>query len=248
MRSLLDNSGPAGQRGAGLSCDTVAPMDALHPDLLPALGELPDDRPVVLFTRHSIREQPRNGFAGYDVPLTPEGVALAEAWGARLGRPLHAALSSPVGRCVDTAKAMLAGAGCPALPVATHRQLVEPGCYVRDIREIGTSFLQLGPVGFANRHFSEPLPGIRSPQEGTARLVAFMREQLGPPGSLSLLVTHDTILAACIYTLAGVGRIDEADWPWMMEGAFVWFDDDAVYWRWRGATRARALDTLSPPA
>lgn len=218
-------------------------MDALHPTLLPALDLLPEDRPVVLFTRHSIREQPAGGFAGYDVPLTPEGLALAEAWGGRLGRPLHVALSSPVGRCVDTARAMLAGAGQPHLAVETHRQLVEPGCFVRDIREIGATFLKLGPVGFANLHFREPLPGIRTPQEGTGRLLDFMRGQLGAPGSLSLLVTHDTILAAFIYTLAGVDAIDEGDWPWMMEGAFLWFDDDAVHWVWRGMQRSSPLAT-----
>ena len=219
-------------------------MDALHPTLLPALARLPADQPVVLFTRHSIREQPRNGFAGYDVPLTPEGVVLAENWGGSLGRPLHCALSSPVGRCVDTAKAMLAGARRADLGVVTDRQLVEPGCYVEDSRAIGPSFLQLGPVGFANRHFSEALPGIRTPEEGTARLVAFMRAQLGAPGSLSLLVTHDTILAACIYTLAGTECIGEHDWPWMMEGAFLWFDAEHVHWLWRGEVSRRRLDSL----
>lgn len=219
-------------------------LNALHPGLLPALDRLPVDRPVILLTRHSIREQPTSGFAGYSVPLTPEGVALAEAWGGRLGRPLHAVFSSPVGRCLDTARAMLAGAGQEDLPVAAVKQLVEPGCYVRDIRAIGKTFLELGPVGFANLHFSEALPGIRPAEEGTARLLAFMREQVGPPGSLSLLVTHDTILAAFIYTLAGVPRIDEPDWPWMMEGAFLWFSDSHVHWLWRGETGERALDAF----
>lgn len=220
-------------------------IDDLHPELLPSLERLPRERPVLLFTRHSTREQPANGFAGYDVPLTPEGVRLAEAWGRRLGRPLHVALSSPVGRCVDTARAMLAGAGHDALEVATTPHLVEPGCYVEDIRAIGRTFITLGPVAFANLHFRESLPGIRTAEEGTARLLAFMREQLGPPGSLSLLVTHDTILAACIYTLAGVREISQPDWPWMMEGAFLWFSDTHVHWLWRGQEGMRPLDSLA---
>ena len=52
-----------------------------------------------------------------DLPLTPEGIVLAEAWGGLLERPLHLALSSPVGRCVDTARAILAGAERPDLQV-----------------------------------------------------------------------------------------------------------------------------------
>lgn len=219
-------------------------MDALHPELLPALALLPGDRPVALFTRHSIREQAQQGFAGYDVPLTPEGVALAESWGARLTRPLHVALSSPVGRCMDTAKAMLAGAERREIAVLPHAQLVEPGCFVQDIRTVGPVFLELGPVAFANLHFRQSLAGIRPPGEGTRRLLDFMRAQLGAPGSLSLFVTHDTILAACIYTLLGTEYIGESDWPWMMEGAFLWFDEDGVHGVWRGTRFSRTLDTL----
>ncbi|MFZ5756005.1 MAG: histidine phosphatase family protein [Pseudomonadota bacterium] len=217
-------------------------MESLHPLLLPALARLPSDRPVVLFTRHSIREQSANGFGSYSLPLTPEGVALAEAWGARLDRPLHTVLTSPVGRCVDTARAMVAGSGQGGLSVDIHAQLVEPGCYVHDIRAVAPTFGRLGPVEFANLHFREPVPGVRSPREGAGRLLGVMRASLGAPGTLSLLVSHDTILAAFIYTLLGIGRIGEADWPWMMEGAFLWFDDEQVHGLWRGEQFACRLD------
>lgn len=224
-------------------------LEQFHPELLPSLARLPSDRPVVLFTRHSIREQAHNGFAGYDVPLTPEGVALAGAWGARLGRPLHAVRSSPVGRCVATAQAMLAGAG-QALPVLTDRHLVEPGCFVHDIMAVAPTFGRLGPVAFANLHFREPVPGVHAPAAGAHRLLTFMRTQLGAPGSLSLLVSHDTILAAFIYTVLGVARIDEQHWPWMMEGAFLWFVGDGadteVHGLWRGEPFVRRLSSFDP--
>lgn len=219
-------------------------MDALHPTLLPALDLLPADRGVVLLTRHSLREQPRNGFAGYDVPLTAEGVALARAWGGRLGRPLHRVLSSPVGRCRDTATAMLEGAGL-ALSVDPHPLLVEPGSFVQDLRAIGRLFLELGPLGFANRHLAGELgEGVLDPLTGAARVVALAREHAGPPGSLSLLVTHDTILAAVIHGLRGTTAIGAEDWPWMMEGAFFWFDGQDVHWLWRGECGRRALGQL----
>ena len=84
----------------------------LHPNLEPSLALLPADKPVILLTRHSLRElAPNNGVPSYDLPLTPEGVVLAEQWGRRLDRPISAFYSSPVGRCVDTAKAMSLGAG-----------------------------------------------------------------------------------------------------------------------------------------
>lgn len=221
-----------------------ARMEQLHPALLKSLDRLPDDRGVVLLTRHSIREQPQGRFAGYDVPLTEAGVELAKAWGGALRRPLHKVLSSPVGRCTDTAKAMLEGAAA-SLCVDTHPLLVEPGSFVHDISAIGRLFLELGPVQFANRHFAGELAdGVLAPPVGTARIIALAREHAGPAGSLSLLVTHDTILAAVIHTLRAARSISEEDWPWMMEGAFLWFDDAQVHWLWRGEPGSSSLAEL----
>ena len=54
---------------------------------------------------------------------------------------------------------------------------------------------------------------------------------LGPAGSLTVHVTHDTILAAFIYHLIGRDHLREQDWPWMLEGAWLWFEEpDTVCW------------------
>ncbi|HET8731866.1 MAG TPA: histidine phosphatase family protein, partial [Moraxellaceae bacterium] len=93
-------------------------MAELHPDMAPAVALLPADRPLILLSRHSVREEAPNGIAGYDLPLTEEGIRLAEEWGTRLPGPLHALHSSPVGRCVDTATALARGAGQSGLAVS----------------------------------------------------------------------------------------------------------------------------------
>ncbi len=217
-------------------------MSGLHPSLLPALHLLPHDKPLALLTRHSVREMSPNGVATYDLPLTPEGVALAESWGAQLQRPLHSFHSSPVGRCMDTASAMARGAGLAEVDIRSTLSLVEPGCYVQSIGHIGPLFLQLGPLAFANRHFRENLDGILSPAAGGAKLLRHLYENQGPAGSLSIHVTHDTILAAFIYHLIGREHLDEDDWPWMMEGAWLWFDDHhTVRWIWRGELGQRDI-------
>lgn len=217
-------------------------MTGLHPSLLPALALLPKDRPLALLTRHSVRENSANGVATYDLPLTPEGVALAESWGAQLARPFHSLHSSPVGRCMDTASAMARGAGLADVDIRTTMNLVEPGCYVQSIGHVGPLFLQLGPLAFANRHLRENLDGILSPAEGAAKLLRHLHEHQGPAGTISLHVTHDTILAAFIYHMMGREHLDEEDWPWMMEGAWLWFDEDTVHWVWRGQFGRRELD------
>lgn len=208
-------------------------MADLHPAQRSGIVLLPSNRPLALLTRHSVRES-GNGIPSYDLPLTPEGVALAERWGRELTMPLHGLYSSPVERCVDTALAMARGAGT-SLEVRPATTLVEPGCFVHSLIEAGPLFLTLGPLAFINRHLQEPLAGLLSPKAGTAKLIRHIQDNLGPPGSLTVHVTHDTILAAFIYHLLARDEIDETDWPWMMEGAWLWFDDeDVLRWVWRG--------------
>ena len=208
-------------------------LQHLHPQLLAAMDMLPGDCPVALLTRHSIREQPTNQFAGYDVPLTELGVELARAWGQQLSLPISAFFSSPVSRCMETATAMGQGAGLE-IPVNTHSSLVEPGSYVVDLPIAGPYFFKLGPLAFAQKHLRNEVRGVLPPDEGALNLLRHLKHNLGHPGSLTVHVTHDTILAAFIYFLRRESELEESHWPWMMEGAFVWFDNVEVNWIWRG--------------
>lgn len=220
-------------------------MADLHPCQLAGVDLLPGDLPVALLTRHSVREL-GTGIPSYDLPLTPEGVALAEAWGRSLPRPLHGLHSSPVGRCMDTALAMARGAGAE-VDVRMAMTLVEPGCFVESIRDVGPLFLAMGPLAFANRHFQAPLEGLLTPEAGSAKLIRHVREHQGPAGSLTIHVTHDTILAAFIYHLIGRAHIKEEDWPWMMEGAWLWFEGDDLRWIWRGEPGVRKVGSYLDP-
>lgn len=89
-------------------------------DLLPKNGQ-----PVVLLTRHSIRELADNqGFATYQLPLTDVGRHLAFEWGHWLSQntdlQIATCLSSPIPRCVDTAIEMLKGADLDGTMAAIH--------------------------------------------------------------------------------------------------------------------------------
>ena len=214
-------------------------MARLHPTLQPALDLLPDDQPLHLFTRHSVRELASNGFADYRLPLTEEGVRMAEAWGSELRHPMSAFYSSPVGRCVDTAIALRtgglrAGLASHELPIEKRMELVEPGCYVEDINSVGPAFLRMGAVAFINHHLSDGMPGLLTPEAGQEKLVRYLAARSPAPGTLAVHVTHDTILMAFVASLLGLSQVDEKDWPWMMEGLWLWFDDTALHWIWRG--------------
>lgn len=217
-------------------------LDKLHPELLSSIGDLPDDKPVAFLTRHSIRGEPQNGFASYDIPLTEEGVELAQALGQKLTRPLHKVFSSPSPRCVDTATAILKGA-CHEMDVEKTKLLVEPGSYVVEIEKVAGLFFKLGPLKFAQKHLRGEVRGVLQPKEGTQKLLMHLKDAMGPDGSLSLHVTHDTILTAFVYSLLDRSSLTDDHWPWMMEGVFVWFDGDAVNWIWRG--KQYRLDNFS---
>lgn len=194
---------------------------------------LPKDVPIAILTRHSIREEAENGFASYDVPLTQEGVQLAEALGRAIEHPIHRVFSSPVQRCIDTAQAMIDGADVQ-IDIEQTKLLVEPGSYVQEIEKVAGLFFKLGPLKFANKHLRGEVRGVLSPKEGTKRILDHIQSNSGAPGSISIHVTHDTILAAFVYSLLGVSEIDDSHWPWMMEATFIWFADESVHWIWRG--------------
>ncbi len=221
-------------------------MARLHPNLKDALTLLPQQRPVHLFTRHSVRELSPDGFADYRLPLTEEGVNMARAWGAELGRPVAAFYSSPVGRCVDTAAALQQGgreAGLidQELPIHTCMELVEPGCYVEDINTVGPHFLRMGAVAFINHHLREGMQGLLSPRDGKRKLIQYLRMRDPQPGALAVHVTHDTILMAFVASLLGLQQVDDKDWPWMMEGLWLWLDEQHMHWVWRGEQGRESL-------
>lgn len=218
-------------------------MEKLHPALLASQQNLPTQTPVHLLTRHSIREDAGNEFADGSVPLTEEGVALAFAWGQHLSLPIEALFSSPIGRCVDTAVHMAAGAHqANKLLLAPHTQptivptLVEPGCFVVDVNQAGPEFFRFGAQGFINRYLAQSVPGMLTPAAGLTKLATYLyqRQRQVNAATLAVHVTHDTILAAFVSALQGKSKISAHDWPWMLEGLWCWFDDAGMHWIWRG--------------
>lgn len=197
-----------------------------------SLAQIPYDKPVSILLRHSIREHAPHGQVSYKLPLTEEGIELANWWGEQLNRPIHGLYSSPVERCRDTAEWLAKGAGVE-LHIENEKILVEPGCYVLDGYKANPSFQSLGPVAFTNAFLNEEVPGMESPLKGAYRILEYLESRQSELPSFSLHVTHDTILAAFVYGLIKQ-ELQESDWPEMLEGTFVWFEDEMIHLLWRG--------------
>lgn len=237
--------------------------------MLQAVDLLPDqDTSVMLFTRHSIREIVNGqGLAGYDLQLTSEGRELAFVWGEYLtdhsGRSLQNCISSPIQRCIETAELMIAGAypvqneTSPQIEILQQPLLVEPGSFVVDLNTAGPYFRQQGAVGFINSFVQNALPGMKYPINGVLDVLELLYHshlaQCGVSGTertLSLAVSHDTILAAFIAVISGHFQVEQKDWPEMMEGLFLWFDDapsfeeSRAHWVWRGKHHELSVSKL----
>ncbi len=239
--------------------------------MLGALELLPEhDTPIVLFTRHSIRELVNGqGLAGYNLQLTDEGRLLAEAWGEYLTqqsqRQIVNCISSPIQRCLDTATLMIAGAdrhfsdNTHQIEIFEESLLVEPGSFVVDIDLAVPHFRKKGAVSFIDSFVKNTLPGMKHPIRGVldvlellfhSHLIQVGKDTDTKKSALSLAVSHDTILAAFIAVISGHFQVQKKDWPEMMEGVFVWFENTSSFaesqlnWVWRGKRHQIAIRDL----
>jgi hypothetical protein len=219
----------------------------LPEDFKESLSLLPEDKAITLLTRHSIREQPENYNAHYQLPLTDEGRELAKHWGALQPFEHFQLFSSPIGRCVDTAEHMKMGKTLPfesEVEVLSH--LAEPGCFIKDravMQQVGEVFISEGPIRF----LEGMLTGRFGEHIAMGERIAFLLSQFqdthnSNTKSLNIHVSHDTILAAFVYSLLERNSFTEKDWPRMMEGVYVWFDNEHVHGVWRGLPFSKPLN------
>lgn len=209
-----------------------APAPAhLPPSMLHSVKHLPNEgERLILFTRHSLRERSNGqGFASYDLPLTPQGRVLAKSWGRWLAEYLPYSMdthsiASLIWRCVDTAKLMQEGAGVRQ-PIAHEPLLVEPGSLVTDAEQANDEFKRIGALNFINSFLQDTSSSTKPARQGGLDLLSLLYQSQPEPGHLSLAVSHDTLLAAFLGVMRQHKEITWDDWPKMMEGMFLWFDD-----------------------
>ena len=231
------------------------PVPAHLPDsMMSSVSLLPKNKRLILFTRHSLRERSEGqGLASYQLPLTPKGRVLAESWGRWLSTYLPYSLdvdsmSSPIGRCMDTAQLMQEGAGLQRL-INEHSLLVEPGSLVTEPELASVIFKEIGVLNFINRFLQGSLEGTKNAYQGGLDLLSLFYQYQPEPGQMRLAVSHDTLLSAFLAVMLEVSEIDWNDWPKMMEGVFLWFDEKpfteaSAYFVWRGVMYQRPISNL----
>ena len=213
--------------------------------ILERLATVPEGVDVSLVIRHAEREEIPMGAFGHDMNLTARGLQDAEHLGAALSENRTiTAVSSPVPRCVQTTRGILAGAGSSA-EVITDRRLGHPGAFIVDPEIAGPLFLALPVPEIARRqlHDASPLPGMRPTSEGVEILLDLVTFPLGNDGQIHVFVTHDIILSVLV---ASIFRLSPAEtgWPNYLEGVLVWQSGDEIKLSWKGKRTAFDIATI----
>ncbi|MFZ4579885.1 MAG: histidine phosphatase family protein [Myxococcota bacterium] len=180
-----------------------------------------DGRPAVLLLRHGDRPPVAPGKAGDATPLTPLGELRAAALGVALGAWPGWCLSSPLVRCVQTARQMGLDPVSSALLGAPGPFVVEPELGGLVFESLGTRTLVRGQVK------GETYGCLRPLAEGTRLLREHLVHQLRLTGTSGCAVSHDAIIVPFIACLTGHGFRD--DWLDPLDGIVV--AEDAVVWR-----------------
>ncbi len=220
----------------------------IPPSVTRWMAEAPACGPVAVLLRHSVRDRLQPGEIGYALPITPAGAALGHELGTLLGSRLRTLHTSPLARCVQTAEAVRAGAtdraGATAdIPIVRDRLLGDPGVYVVDEDRAWSNWVERGHESVMEHLVSQdhPLPGMADPASAARLLVQHMLARAGGRPGLHVFVTHDSLVTTTAARLLGE-PLGKNDWPWYLEGAFFWRQDDHLITAYRD--RRNENDTL----
>ncbi len=202
---------------------------------LALLDMVPKGSSVAMVIRHAEREDIAPGTFGNDVPLTQRGRHSAHRLGEGLSRRTASMVkSSPLPRCIQTAQAVIAGAGwaTDALP---DPLLGDPGPFVVDPVAAGKRFLDIGIEAVVRRQLTddEPPDGMRPTSAGVLLVLDQVTAALTVRGGVSLFVTHDAVLAVLVGSLYGL-PVDGFRWPDYLDALVLWRDSDRLQVLWRG--------------
>ncbi|MET0403834.1 MAG: histidine phosphatase family protein [Cystobacter sp.] len=177
---------------------------------------------MALLLRHAARPPIPPGEWGDSLALTVEGVLLARQLGEHLGARLVALHTSPVARCVQTARLLGEGSRSDT-GLQLDSMLGAPGAFISDGRLGGETLQRLGLDAFVDHLISGEgtLPGLAEPAAAARALVEHLLTRSGHVPGLHVFVTHDSLLAPTVARVLRHPRLRE-HWPGFLEAAFFW--------------------------
>ena len=214
----------------------------------PILKRVPRNRPVVFLLRHSVRDPlPLGDMVGYTLPINNIGRRLGRKFGTLIGDRLRTLHASPLKRCIQTAEVLRDGSG-GNYRIVPDRLLGDPGIYVLDSTRAERIWTERDHEDVMARLVSgaDPLPGLSRPDEAARFLVQHMFAVANDIPGIHVFITHDSLVTVTAARLLKQ-PLGKNDWPWYLEGAFFWREEDGLNTAYRDFEAVRHdLDPLCP--
>lgn len=193
-----------------------------------------------LVIRHAARFPIPKGTPGTDVLLTEEGERSALEAGRRFREHrLIRVVSSPLRRCVDTARLFTDGSGSGLEPVIDDR-LGDGGLFVRERSLSSDALAEHGaPSVISQMLRSEAGPsGFGSLHEGLGAYLGWISFGLAEDAArhgagLTVMVTHDSNVAGIAGGVFGRHSVIDA-WPGFLDGVLFRQDGDGLMAHYHG--------------
>lgn len=203
------------------------------------ISDLVGKYPMIILLRHAERFEIMAGKSGSMVQLTEDGKSTSRKLGKKLfNNKIEAIYSSPIQRCLDTAKNILDGADQTPIPIVKDTILGDPGCFVIDSKTCGAYFATHGTTATVLEYLKvKDLPGFRNLEKGATIMKDFLIQNISSTNNkINLAISHDAIIMAFIANFID-WEFSEENWHNYLEGIVLFTKLGEFFLRYKGITQ-----------
>jgi len=200
----------------------------------------PKEHNIKILLRHSIRQD----IEDKEAQLTREGIKIAELFGKRLGANIGTISSSFIQRCIDTCNEIIKGYNKTHLEyksvILKSKMLQMP--HNMNIPESKETWEKLGMEGiFDGFAKNMDMPGIYDLETSVNHILDYIFETGNENDTIDIYCAHDFQLSMLLlylnekkYEYKQLLFSGDETWPFMLEGMFLWKDNNQIKIAWRG--------------
>lgn len=179
---------------------------------------------MALLMRHGDREQIPSGEFGNDIMLNEKGKQRSIEFGQKLKEfSVVKIYTSPIPRCIETAKLIMSGYG-KELKIIETKCLGDPGLHTLDDKVAGEFYLMHGFQEMLRRFIrNEHVPGVPDIKLLKETMTEFLTNSVEEEG-LTVFVTHDSLIAMFHHCVDGTVYTED-NWVDYLEGMVYQFND-----------------------
>jgi broad specificity phosphatase PhoE len=207
----------------------------------------PDNRNIKLLIRHSIRQEIRDDASVKEIEnaqLTREGKKMAERFGDALTMDIGTISSSYSQRCIDTCHEIINGFNKNQIrynhDIIKTKILQSPHC--KNIPEEHETWEKLGIEGIFDC-FAKNIDalGFYDLETSVSHIINYVFETGNKNNTVDIFCTHDFQIAMLLlfynknrYEYKQALFDKTGNWPFMLEGLFLWGNKNSYNVLWRG--------------